>query len=310
MCRKHTTPFINLYYYCKTTSDGYDSQQTCSGRISILGTEIPGLPSSYNWIDLNSTVTNITGQGSTWSKTNWMVQNLSELNTRMPIGATAKSGTSIKSYTFKLGTIEKTILASDSAGMYQINWGKLNLVGTQDFTITVTDQRGLTNSVTNQITFYPYKQPSASIEAIRRNNYGTTVDLKYGYEYSKVNGKNGIKVYYTIEQNGSTSTTYLYGTSSTVIMSSAEKVNGTRTLTGISNDYSAIFSIYIQDLFGNAILADSSRIERGQPIFFIDEEQIGVGINCFPGGKGLWLSNKAYISMSTDNTAIKFGFKE
>lgn len=281
-----------VYYYCKT-SNGDNSQQTCSGKISIKGTEIPGLPSSYNWID-SSGAANVTGQGSTWSTTNWMVQNRSELTTRMPIGATAATGTTIKSYTFKLGTIEKTILASDSAGTYQINWGKLNLVGAQDFTITVTDQRGLTNSVTKQITFYPYKQPSASIEAVRRNNYGTTVDLKYGYEYSDVNGKNAIQLYYIMEQNGHTWTTYLYGGSSsgspTVEKPPAEKATGTKTVTGLSNDYGATFSIYIRDLFGNVILADTSKIERGQPIFFIDEEQNGVGVGCFPSGDGLHAS--------------------
>lgn len=278
-----------VYYYCKT-SGGNNSQQTCSGKISIKGTEIPSVPSSYDWIDGNSTVSAITGQGSTWSTTNWMVQNLSELTTRMSTGATAATGTTIKSYTFKIGNIEKTIQASSSAGVYEINWGKLNFTGAQDFTIIATDQRGLTNSVTKQITFYPYKQPSASITAERVNNYGTNVNINYGYEYSKLNGKNGIKLYYKKTQNGTTSTSYLYGSSTSFATVSAEKGTASKALTGISNDYGATFTIYIQDKFGSVILADQAKIERGQPILFVDEEQSGVGVGCFPTGQGLHAS--------------------
>ena len=185
------------------------------------------------------------------------------------------------------------------------------LIGEQFLEITVTDARGLKNTTTKKIIFYPYKKPSASIKAVRINNYGTNVTINFGWSCSNVNSTNKFKLYYTIDQNGSSTTNYIYGSSTNFISSSSESGSGTRSLTNISNEKSAIFTIFIQDLFGEPIEVESSRIERGQPIFFIDEEQSGVGVNCFPKGTGVW-SNEFHFSpqvhMILEENSIKFKF--
>ena len=299
----------NVYYFCKT-EDGHFSEKTNKGRISILGTEIPNIDNLVClWVDSSESTREVTGLEPVYGTDNWMVQNKSELTTCLQKGATGVN-TSINSYIFKLGNIEKVVLASDAyAGL---EWGTLNLKGEQTLIITAIDARGLRNSTEVKIMFYPYEFPSASIEAVRRNNYGEIVDIVYGYKYSSVNNTNNIRLYYTITQkHNSYSTYYIYGNSSGFLEEekpTTEEGFAELVREGVDNDYSAIFSIYIQDRFcEEPVLMEQSKIERGQPIFFIDEEQSGVGVNCFPSGEGLWLSNHAQV-VYEDNSII-FRFK-
>jgi len=302
----------NVYYFCQT-SDSKLSEKTNKGRISIFinENELPNLTSNFKCLvwEASSAVASVTGQG-TAADTVWLVQGLSTLGIRVDKPATGYY-TSIASYNFKIGHREITIPASDISSS-SINWSELNLVGEQFLEITVTDARGLKNTITKTITFYPYKKPSASIKAVRVNNYGTNVTINFGWSCSNVNSKNKFKLYYTIDQGyNATVTNYIYGSSSNWSSSSSEEGTGTRSLTNISNEESAIFTIFIQDLFGEPIEVESSRIERGQPIFFIDEEQNGVGVNCFPKGIGVW-SNEFHFSpqvhMILEDNSIKFKF--
>ena len=302
----------NVYYFCET-SDSILSEKINKGRISIFinETELPDLTSNFKCLvwEASSTIAAITGQG-TEADTVWLVQGLSTLGIRVSKPATGYY-TSIANYNFKIGHREITIPASEISSS-SINWSELNLVGEQTLEITVTDARGLKNTITKTIVFYPYKKPSASIKAVRVNNYGTNVTINFGWSCSNVNSKNKFKLYYTIDQGyNATVTNYIYGSSSNWSSSSSEEGTGTRSLTNISNEESAIFTIFIQDLFGEPIEVESSRIERGQPIFFIDEEQNGVGVNCFPKGVGVW-SNEFHFSpqvhMILEDNSIKFKF--
>lgn len=294
-----------VYYYCVITDNNKWSQKTKTGKISIRGTEIPEIPSNMcYWKDGDTSTTSVTKQ-STYSASAWMVQNRSRLTTKINQTATGHY-TSIKSYTFKIGNIEKEVLAAN-AGV-AVDWGVLNLTGEQTLKITVTDMRGLTASVTKKIMFYPYKKPSLTFTAKRRNNYGTNIDLEYGYEFTNVNGTNTVKIqylyYYPAESSGSGSYTTLRSGVS------IEKGSGTYVLQNIYNEKTVVVSMYIFDSFTEGYSPEDIVIQRGQPIFFIDEVQNGVGVNCFPSGEGVWLSGKAYIAMSADGSSIKFGFKE
>lgn len=296
-----------VYYYCETTINGtvYKSQNTITGKINILGTEIPNVSSmAVQWKDSNTSVTAITTQNS-FGTNRWMVQNLSNLVTKVTQTAQGVGSAAIKEYIFKLGKIEKVVAADDVTN--ELDWGKLNLTGDQKLVITVKDSRGMTSSVTKTITYYEYAKPFASISADRVNNYGTTVNLEYGYKYSLVNGKNALKLYYIDSYNNTT--TYFIGDSSNYVAQSESNGTGTKTVYNITNDESVTFTIYIQDKFYSAIQAGTAKIERGQPIFFIDELNSGVGVNCFPKGEGLWatriyLNSNTYITM--ENDAIVF----
>ena len=145
--------------------------------------------------------------------------------------------------------------------------------------------RGLTATVTKKIMFYPYKKPSLTFTAKRRNNYGTNVDLEYGYEFTNVNGTNTVKIqylyYYPADSSGSTSYTTLRSGVS------IEKGSGKYVFQNISNEKTVIISMYIFDDFMESYSPEDVVIQRGQPIFFIDEVQNGVGVNCFPSGEGV-----------------------
>lgn len=303
---KNTTSAV-VYYYCETTINEivYKSQNTVTGKIAILGTEKPNLSSMVvQWRDSNTNVTKVTSQGSLGTN-KWMVQNLSDLTTIITNEAASVGQAPIQKYTFTLGKI--SIDLTPDKAIKEFHWDSLNLVGPQKLTITVTDSRGMTSSVEKTITFYEYRKPFATIAAERINNYGTNVSLECGYRYSKVNGVNGLKVYCT--NSYSSETVYFLGGTSSYAAPSDESGNLTRTLSEITNDESVNFTIYITDLFSEVAQSGTARIERGQPIFFVDELNSGVGVNCFPKGEGLWatriyLNGRTYITM--ENDAIVF----
>ena len=167
----------------------------------------------------------------------------------------------------------------------------------------------MTSSIEKTITFYEYRKPFATIAAERINNYGTDVLLECGYRYSRVNGINGLKIYCTNSYSDVT-TYFLGGEGSYAVLSDESGSLNPRTLSNITNDSSVTFTIYVEDLFSEVIQSGTAKIERGQPIFFIDELNSGVGVNCFPKGEGLWanrlyLNEKAYLIFEDGNIIIR-----
>lgn len=276
------------YYYCYYGTTYVSSK---SGKYKIKGDEKPTFATgSITFKDTNTTVTGITGQTANGG---WLVQKLSTLTATLATVATAKNSATISSYSATIAGQKKTL--GKTAGS-TVSWSNLNVSGTQKLIVTATDSRGLQGTFETTVTFKPYTAPSIAIKGGRENNYGTTVNLTATYACSSVEGKNGIKVSWS----GASKSGYFKNSSGTALGSSttyatATSGTGTGSATGVNNSSAYTFTATIIDKFGKSATAKLP-VPMGLPIMFIDDTQVGVGVNCFPEGQGLYVKDNVKIN--------------
>lgn len=153
---KSFTATIELVTKSGNTQIGNASTCTCT----ISTTEANSGPtlSGFTFADSYSTTTAITGNDQV------LIQSYSRL-TVTPGTATAKNGASIVSYSAVCSGVTK----SNTTGA-ALSLGTIGTSGTRDITLTVTDSRGYTTSVTKSVTVVPYSKPKVNSVSLRRTN--------------------------------------------------------------------------------------------------------------------------------------------
>ena len=153
---KSFTATIELVTKSGNTQIGNASTCTCT----ISTTEANSGPtlSGFTFADSYSTTTAITGNDQV------LIQSYSRL-TVTPGTATAKNGASIVSYSAVCSGVTK----SNTTGA-ALSLGTIGTSGTRDITLTVTDSRGYTASVTKSVTVVPYSKPKVNSVSLRRTN--------------------------------------------------------------------------------------------------------------------------------------------
>ena len=153
---KSFTATIELVTKSGNTQIGNASTCTCT----ISTTEANSGPtlSGFTFADSYSTTTAITGNDQV------LIQSYSRL-TVTPGTATAKNGASIVSYSAVCSGVTK----SNTTGA-SLSLGTIGTSGTRDITLTVTDSRGYTASVTKSVTVVPYSKPKVNSVSLRRTN--------------------------------------------------------------------------------------------------------------------------------------------
>lgn len=153
---KSFTATIELVTKSGNTQIGNASTCTCT----ISTTEANSGPtlSDFTFADSYSTTTAITGNDQV------LIQSYSRL-TVTPGTATAKNGASIVSYSAVCSGVTK----SNTTGA-ALSLGTIGTSGTRDITLTVTDSRGYTASVTKSVTVVPYSKPKVNSVSLRRTN--------------------------------------------------------------------------------------------------------------------------------------------
>lgn len=153
---KSFTATIELVTKSGNTQIGNASTCTCT----ISTTEANSGPtlSGFTFADSYSTTTAITGNDQL------LIQSYSRL-TVTPGTATAKNGASIVSYSAVCSGVTK----SNTTGA-ALSLGTIGTSGTRDITLTVTDSRGYTASVTKSVTVVPYSKPKVNSVSLRRTN--------------------------------------------------------------------------------------------------------------------------------------------
>ena len=265
---------------------------TSTYSYKIKGTEVPTFAASQvSTYDSTSSVTKITGQTAAGG---WLVQSLSQLKVTINTAATALNSATISKYEVTFNSDKKTLSVGTTGGI----WPTYNSSGTKSITITVTDSRGLTTTVYKDVVYKPYQAPSISLSGGRVNNYGENISLTATFTSVSVENKNGIKVSwsgtnggsgYALDGNGA-------GIGSSSAFVTAYSGSGSITTTG-DNSTAYSFTATITDRFGKTATA-TLPVSIGTPIMFIDEEQLGVGINAFPSGEGLYVKGTANIKGS------------
>lgn len=153
---KSFTATIELVTKSGSTQIGSASTCTCTIRTSQANSG-PSL-SGFTFADSYSTTNAITDNNQV------LIQDYSRL-TVTPGTATARNGASIVSYSAVCSGVTK----SNTTGA-ALSLGTIGTSGTRDITLTVTDSRGYTASVTQSVTVVPYSKPRVSSVSLRRTN--------------------------------------------------------------------------------------------------------------------------------------------
>lgn len=153
---KSFTATIQLVTKSGTTQIGNAS--TCTCTISTTQAASGPTISGFTFADSYATTTAITGNDQV------LIQGYSKL-TVTPGTATAKNGASIVSYSAVCSGVTK----SNTTGA-ALTLGEIGTSGTRDITLTVTDSRGYTASITKSVTVVAYSKPKINSASLRRTN--------------------------------------------------------------------------------------------------------------------------------------------
>ena len=274
--------------YSVICSEVKSTKTTGKYSYKIIGDEKPIFDESQvSTYDASPEVTAITEQTAAGG---WLVQSLSKMKLTIDSAAIPQHSAEIASYRVLFNNEIQILSVGETGGV----WDPLNNSGNQTATIEVTDSRGLTTIITKTIEYKPYKVPSITLTGGRKDNYGETVNLTATYRSSSVETKNKITITWSgAEKSG-------------ILIDAGDADNGSMftSITGVDNNTAYDFTAIITDSFGktaNAILP----ISIGMPIMFVDSNQLGVGVNTFPKGEGLWVKGQVDISGNLKAQEIK-----
>lgn len=140
------------------------------------------------------------------------------------------------------------------------------------------DGRGyVSNVLTKSLNVLEYKKPTGTVKAYRVGGYGTAVELVISPVWGISNSNAGRATYQYQQNEGAMGT----ATSTTTFDAPIAFAN-------MDNESSFTFKIILTDSLGLSSDPIYCSIGIGEPILFIDVEQAGVGVNCFPDGSGLY----------------------
>lgn len=250
------------------------------GTFYTRGSETPTFSNSQvSTFDASTTVTNVTKQTGAGG---WLVQGLSQLKVNIDSAATPnKFAASISKYEVTFNGVTKTINSTGNVG----TWNVYNNSGTAKVSIKAIDSRGLATTVEKSVEFKPYSPPSLlAFSGVRTGNLQgntTSVALSGRYQFATVADTNKA----TVSWGGSAGEWRQDGSVQVTNSNSAYEP----VATDVPNTTTVSFSMKIKDSFGNE---DEKNVflPKGfvTPIMFVDSEQVGVGVNCYPTGPGIY----------------------
>lgn len=143
--------------------------------------------------------------------------------------------------------------------------------------VRAIDARGyVSNTLSKILSIEEYAAPQGTVDVYRIGGYGTDVALTISPIWG-INGNNKGTAKYSYKKDG--------GSYSSEVTTTT--FNTPITFSNMSNESSFTFKVVLYDSFGRASSEFYCNLGIGEPILFIDTEQVGVGVNCFPEGKGL-----------------------
>ena len=247
------------------------STSSKTGTVQTTAANSAPTISDFTYADSYTTTKNLTGNDQLF------VQSYSILKVT-PGAATAKNGASISNYTASCNGLS----ASNSTGA-AITVGKITKSGSVTVTLTVTDSRGYTASVSKTITVISYSKPKVSSVTLRRtNDIEAEMQLKFSGSISavSVNGVQKNSVVYVRYQYKKTSETSYGGYTSIV---SATTRSGTSfsysnlELCNLDANSSYDFHLQIQDkLYSLSSLDLYFTVPQGTPLIALRKKKVGI----------------------------------
>ena len=218
---------------------------------------------SVDYIDSNSTTVAITGNNK------YIIRNKSTLQVTVST-LTALNSATLSSITVAGGGVSQTRSISGTSDSSEVfNLGTVNQSSNFTLTVTLTDSRGYTATNTLNILVYDYNLPTATINALRVDNYYTTTNVTVNATYASLGGHNTLSI--SAQYKKTTESSY----SAAVTI-----VNGETKALSLDNNYEWNLQVIVADSLGSTTY--NLIIERGLPILFVDRVKNSIGINCFP----------------------------
>lgn len=232
--------------------------------------------------DSNSATTAIT------TNNQYIIRNKSTLEVTVST-LTALNKATLSSITVAGGGVSQTRSLSGTSDSSEVfNLGVVNQSSNFTLSVTLTDSRGYTATKTLTILVYDWTLPTATISALRVNNYYTTTNVTVNANYSSLGGHNTLSL-----------TAQYKKTSDSSYSAPVTLTNGVATALSLDNNYEWNLKVTVADALGSTIY--NLVIGRGLPIWFVDRLLSSVGINCFPEQEnslevnGLRIDDKIYI---------------
>ena len=218
---------------------------------------------SVDYIDSNSTTVAITGNNK------YIIRNKSTLQVTVST-LTALNSATLSSITVAGGGVSQTRSISGTSDSSEVfNLGTVNQSSNFTLTVTLTDSRGYTATNTLNILVYDYNLPTATINALRVDNYYTTTNVTVNATYASLGGHNTLSI--SAQYKKTTESSY----SAAVTI-----VNGETKALSLDNNYEWNLQVIVADSLVSTTY--NLIIERGLPILFVDRVKNSIGINCFP----------------------------
>ena len=225
----------------------------------------------FTYADSYTTTKNLTGNDQLF------VQNYSTLKVT-PGTATAKNGASISNYTASCNGLS----SSNTTGS-ALSVGKIAKSGSVTVTLTVTDSRGYTASVSQTITVIPYAKPKVSSVTLRRtNDIEAEMQLKFSGSISAVTVDG-------TQKNSVVYVRYRYKKTSESSYGSYTSIYSGTTKSGTSFSYSNLelcsldanssydFHLQIQDkLYSLSSLDLYFTVPQGTPLIALRKKKVGI----------------------------------
>lgn len=232
--------------------------------------------------DSNSTTVGITNNNQ------YIIRNKSTLAVTVA-NLKAINNATLSSITVAGGGVSQTRSLSGTSDASEVfNLGAVNQSSNFTLTVTLTDSRGFTVTKTITILVYDWTLPTATISALRVDNYYTTTNVTVNATYSSIGGRNTLSISAQYKRTSDSS----YG-------AAVALTDGQQAQLILDNSYAWDLKIIVADSLGSTIY--NLVIGRGLPIWFLDRVLSSVGINCFPLQEGslevngLRVDDKIYI---------------
>ena len=255
--------------YSGSTQIGSTSSKTATVQTTAANSG-PTL-SGFTYEDSYSTTKNLTGNNQLF------VQSYSTLKVT-PGTATAKNGASISSYT---ASCNGTSVSNTTGSALTV--GKIEKSGSVTVTLSITDSRGYTATVSKTITVIPYSKPKISSVSLRRTNeIEAEMQLKFSGSIAAVSvdgtQKNSVQyVRYRYKKTSETS----YGSYISIL--SATTRSGTSfsysnlELCNLDANASYDFHLQIQDrLYFLSSLDLYFVVPQGTPLIVLRKKKVGI----------------------------------
>ena len=255
----------------KSGSTQIGNASTCTCTVSTSASNSGPTLSGFTFADSYSTTTAITGNNQV------LIQDYSRL-TVTPGTATARNGASIVSYS----AVCSGVTRSNTSGA-ALSLGTIGTSGTRDITLTVTDSRGYTASVTQSVTVVPYSKPRVSSVSLRRtNDIETEMQLVFNGSISPITVDGA-------QKNSLLYVRYRYKLTSASSYNAYTSILGSVSATGSSFSYSNLelcnldseasydFHLQIRDELNSLTSLDLYFVvSQGTPLVALRKKMVGI----------------------------------